>query len=367
MRGKLRISAMAVACGAAVATMVGTGAGPAGAIAGAGPNGPRPGGHAMFTVRSWGGNAASVAATTIPTWKGSFTLNSVTYSYKMVGSNPAAGSKTTTVPTEILPLKVVMADGITVTGSATKLKASPIFSNAAFTSGTTQLGDAMMRAGFWSTVSATAPNWHLLLGTPTVLPRVTINVPAADGTGFTFNGIPYANISYSWWATKLQGIITAHNFPATALPLIVSGSTFLYIGSTSNCCVYGYHGAYTSTSGHNTYAFANWIAKGLVANGNADVYTMSHEVSEWAADPFVNNVVPKWDQPGGATCFSDLLEVGDPVEAMAKPWYTINVGTTAYHPSDIAGLSWFAHSSPSTEQNGLYSYKGYLSAPSILC
>jgi hypothetical protein len=285
----------------------------------------------------------------------------------MVGTDPAAGSKTTTIPTEILPLKVVMSDGVTVTGSASKLKASPIFSKGAFTSGTTQLGDAMLRSAFWSTVSATAPNWHLLLGTPKVLPTVTINVPAADGTGLTFNGIPYANILYSWWSKKLQGIITGHKFAATALPLILSGSTFLYIGNTSDCCIYGYHGSYTSASGHNTYAFSNWIAKGLVGNGNADVYTESHEVSEWAADPFVNNVVPVWNQPDGSSCFSNLLEVGDPVEAFPTPWYTIKVGTVTYHPSDIAGLSWFSHASPSTQQNGLYSYKGFLTTPNTTC
>src|ERR1700751_5936988 len=118
-------------CVAAVATLAGAGLVPAAASASA--NGPRPGGHAMFTTYSWGGPAAR-AATTIPTWSGSFTINSTTYKYKMVGTNPAGGSKTTTVPTEILPLKVVMSNGVTVTGSASKLKASPIFSNAAFTS-----------------------------------------------------------------------------------------------------------------------------------------------------------------------------------------------------------------------------------------
>jgi hypothetical protein len=362
---KVRITSTSVASLAVVAALAGAGLAPAAAAAST--SGPRPGGHALFTVNSWGGHAARVAAATIPTWSGSFTIKTKTYTYKMAGTNPAAGSKTTTVPTEILPLKVVMSNGVTVTGSASKLMASPIFSNAAFTSGTTQLGDAMLRAGFWSTVSASSPNWHLLLGTPTVLPTVTINVPAADGTGLTFNGIPYANISYNWWTGKLQSIITAHKFSATTLPLIVSGSTFLYIGTTSDCCVYGYHGDYTSASGHNTYAFANWLAAGLVANGNADVYTMSHEVSEWAADPFVNNDVPVWNQPNGGTCFSNLLEVGDPVEAMAKPWYTIKVGATTYHPSDIAGISWFSHASPSLQQNGLYSYKGYLKTPNTTC
>src|SRR5579863_386544 len=364
MGRKVRIG---VACVAAVAAVTGTSVAQAAQARPAHQPRPRPGGHAMFTVNSWGGHAARTGAATIPAWSGSFTLGAKTYHYKMVGTNPAAGSKTTTVPTEILPLKVVMSDGVTVTGPASKLMASPIFSNAAFTSGTTQLGDAMLRAGFWSTVSASSPNWHLLLGTPTVLPTVTINVPAADGTGGTFNGSPYANISYNWWTKKLQTIITAHNFAATTLPLILSGTTFLYIGTTSDCCVYGYHGDYTSASGHNTYAFANWIGPGVVANGNADVYTMSHEVSEWAADPFVNNDVPVWNQPNGGTCFSNLLEVGDPVEAMAKPWYTIKVGATTYHPSDIAGISWFSHASPSLQQNGLYSYKGYLKTPNTTC
>jgi hypothetical protein len=66
--------------------------------------------------------------------------------------------------------------------------------------------------------------------------------------------------------------------------LIDSGfpeSGITYIGNPSNCCVHGYHGSYNPAPGHHTYAFANWIAAGVVANGNADVYTMSHEVSEW--------------------------------------------------------------------------------------
>jgi hypothetical protein len=364
---KVRIMSTGVAV---VAVLAGGGLAPAAASTGV--NGPRPGGHAMFTTHSWGGLAGRVAATTIPTWNGSFTINSTTYSYQMVGTNPAGGSKTTTVPTEILPLKVVMSNGITVTGSASKLKASPIFSNAAFTSGSTQLGDAMLRSGFWKTVQASSPKWHLLLGTPKVLPTVTVKVPAADGTGFTSSsGAPFVNILYSWWANKLQSIITAHKFAhkfaANTLPLMISGTTFLYIGNTSDCCVYGYHGAYSSASGENTYVFGNWIAAGVVANGNADVYTMSHEVSEWAADPYVSNVVPTWNQPDGATCFNSLLEVGDPVEAMPKPWYTIKVGTVTYHPSDIAGISWFSHGSPSLQQSGLYSYKGYLKTPNTTC
>ena len=104
----------------------------------------------------------------------------------------------------------------------------------------------------------------MLLGAPKVLPTVTIKVPSADGTGYAYNNINYVNVSYSWWTGKLTSIIDSHSFSATTLPLIVSGNTFLYLNNNqSDCCVYGYHGDYSSTSGLNTYAFANWLSAEL--------------------------------------------------------------------------------------------------------
>ena len=263
-----------------------------------------------------------------------------------------------------------MSDGVVLDASplVADLEASPIFSNAKFTTGTTQLADAMMRAEFWNKVNRSAPDYHLLLGTPTIKPAVTITVPASAGTGLLSNNIPFAEIKYEWWTGVLKAIIKRQNFPATALGLVLSGSVFLYQnGNTADCCIYGYHGTYRSATGGHTFAYGNWIAKGLISSGNADVYTMSHEVSEWTNDPFVNNIVPRWDQPDGATCFSNILEVGDPVEDLPKPWYPVKVGTTTFHPSDIAGVSWFAHTSPPTGKGRRYSYKGYLTTPSQLC
>ena len=342
-------------------------AGRAGAAPPSSPPGPI-GGHAMFTTASWGSSHVSefgplTGTPSVPTWSGSFKYAAKTYNYQMVGTNPAAGSATTTVPTEILPLKVVMANGVVLTSSAATVEASPIFTKAKFTSGTTQLADAMQRSSFWSTVSTKAPNYHLLLAKPTVRPTVTIKVPSADGQGYTYNGIKYGYILYSWWQSELQTVIGQQNFSARSLPIIVSGNTFLYNGSTTNCCVYGFHGSY----GQNTYAFTNWLSSGLVSGGQSDVYTLSHEISEWAADPYVDNFTPTWNQPSGATCFSHLLEVGDPVEALSPPWYTIKIGTTTYRPSDIAGLSWFSRTSPSTGQNGGYSYNHYLSTSASYC
>jgi hypothetical protein len=104
-----------------------------------------------------------------------------------------------------------------------------------------------------------------------------------------------------------------------------------------------------------------------VPGGLADIYTASHEVAEWLNDPFVNNTVPRWVQPGSNVCFSNLLEVADTVQGLTDPAYALRVKKTVWHPTDVAGISWFAHLAPSAGQNGEYSYHGLLTAPSTLC
>ncbi|MCU1428914.1 MAG: hypothetical protein JWL83_2914, partial [Actinomycetia bacterium] len=107
--------------------------------------------------------------------------------------------------------------------------------------------------------------------------------------------------------------------------------------------------------------------KGNGKKAIADMYSMSHEITEWADDPYVNNVVPRWAQPGSGACFSNLLEGGDAIEALPIPAYVFKAQNLKWHPSDIAGISWFTRASPSTQQNHKYSYHGLLSAPATLC
>lgn len=65
-------------------------------------------GTAQFTTV---GSAKVLSTTkTIPDWSSSFTSNGVTYPYQMVGSNPTSGSSTT-ITNEIIPLRLVFADG----------------------------------------------------------------------------------------------------------------------------------------------------------------------------------------------------------------------------------------------------------------
>jgi hypothetical protein len=339
------------------------------------------GGKPMTTTYSFGGasadaqlNTTNAVASTIPNWDGSFVFNRSTYHFKMVGANPAGGSSRTVVPTEIVPITFTFASGgppLTASKQVKELVKSPIFNPAPFTSGKTQFADAMQRAEFWNDVSTVSPGYHVLLQRPAVLAPVTINVPAGSGQEL-FDPIThtyYANIDIGFFESVLPSVVLPLHPPSTTLPLIISSNVFLYSGA--DCCVYGFHGAFKAPGSPSifTFAYANFLTKNLTSAPLATgTWTISHEVAEWANDPFVHNRVPPWIQPGGSsTCFSNVLEVGDPLEALNPPGYTITANDEVWDLTDVAGISWFAHTVPSTEKNGLYSYHGFLTSPSTFC
>ena len=147
--------------------------------------------QAQGAVRDNVSNAASVA---LPTWSGSFSYNGTNYPYNMVGAAPSANTSTT-VPTYIIPIKVVikpffgtattydpatvLPNGKTVVQNTVL---SPIFDSTTtyilngINVGRTQYIDAVQRANFWN-VGGSNSNNHLLLGGPTVLPEQTSDAP----------------------------------------------------------------------------------------------------------------------------------------------------------------------------------------------
>src|SRR5471030_1066514 len=94
---------------------------------------------------------AQAFAQTIPVWQSSFTFNGIIYNIQHVGSNPAHGGKTTLIANTIVPMRIIFADGMTLDAldDVHPLLASPIYSNSAFQSGTTQYADAVLRAKLW--------------------------------------------------------------------------------------------------------------------------------------------------------------------------------------------------------------------------
>jgi hypothetical protein len=375
--------------------------------------------QANFTTIG-GGQLPEPTTRTITNWWGSSYNpdNGITYGYNMVGSNPntCSGSAcSTTIQADITPINVnITAYGQTWTFNGTDILAgtlaSPQFTGNDYGSTTEatipsctynagpagivhgtfcggaggvlsqgdagnslQLEDATMRAQF--NLTGSSP-YHLILQ-PNVLPTVTINVPQNHGTVLqSGRGVIFGDVDINWWATQIKNLETQAD--PTHLPIYLTNNVMNYIGSPGNCCVIGFHGTIPVGLGYGsgntqgnaklqTFAWASWVKPGVYArpdNGTdwalQDIHALSHEVSEWADDPFVNNWVEPWLTPTAPQygC-TGILETGDPVvgigfaigtnttDQVANPNGTISYDG-AYHPEDETFLPWFMRTSPNT-------------------
>jgi hypothetical protein len=232
-----------------------------------------------------------------------------------------------------------------------------------------------MRAQFNQTG---ASGYHLRLH-PNVKPAVTINVPSGAGTLLqSGRGTIFADVSYDWWGAQIQNLMQSAD--PTHLPIYLTDAVLLHLGSNVlNCCVIGFHGA-GEVVGHGTgsvngngkqavqtFAWASWVTPGIYARPNGgtdwalqDIHALSHEVSEWSDDPFVNNTVEPWLTPTAPQygC-TKVMETGDPVVAIgfamginsfeqgANPDGTQSADGY-YHPEDEAYLPWFMRTHPNT-------------------
>ena len=388
-----------------------------GAIAGQGSAGGPPviDDASMQALTATTGGASVLPTTkTVAHWWGS-TLdpnNGVTYGYNMVGANPNTCSGSAcdvTIPTDLIPIEVVVG-GLTFSGSSkvSAVLASPEFAlndygstPAATAAGAfpnlpalirgnggplsqndagvpLQLQDATMRAQF-SKTGAGNP-YHLRLGTPTVHSPITIVVPGNKGTLLqSGRGVIFADVNIQWWSTQIQSLNGSLALDPTHLPIYLTDSVTLFIGKDPfNCCVFGYHGAgevpsHTSNGPPNgvgnqpvqTWAWSSWMRPGIYARPNGgtywalqDIHGISHEVAEWADDPFINNWVEPWLTPTAPQygC-TNILETGDPVVGIgfAMGNNTTDQGPNPdgsqsadgyYHPEDEALLPWFMRLAP---------------------
>jgi hypothetical protein len=302
------------------------------------------------------GGAKPLSTTrTVAHWFGS-TLdpnNGVTYGYNMVGADPYNCSGTgcnVTVETDIIPLNVIVG-GMEFDGTD---------------------------------VVAPTLAYHLGLN-PTVHPPITIVVPGNQGTLLqSGRGVIFASVNVHWWATRIQSLDTSLGYvDPTHLPLYLTNKILLHIGlDPTNCCIIGFHGAGPVPSGNETaygpghgngnqpiqtFAWASWVTPGIYARPNGgvnwalqDIHAISHEVAEWADDPFINNFVEPWLTPTAPQygC-TNILETGDPVVdiGFAKGTNTFDQagnpnGTQSadgyYHPEDEVFLPWFMRTAPNT-------------------
>lgn len=379
----------------------------------------KPDSQALFTTQGSVSLQALAGARTIPHFTFTFTdpNNGLTYPITMVGTNPKTNPTTTTIPTEIIPLKMNFvarnqdtsalndlgwtgfraiplnwtSDG---TSKVAQTTASPIFNSTSATPAdmggdTTQLGDAFMRAQF-NKIKST---YHVMLGTPSVLPTQTLNVPANQGLAYVrpvpawrvAQGIRGATADLtgvadvSWFSAQLQNLMKSLQIDPATLPIFLTDNVLLYIGEGNylNCCILGYHGSGAEMPNSHgtgsinsqgaakvqTYMYAAYTTPGTYSGyetdytgarttpkptrGLADIHALSHEVSEWLDDPFTNNAVTPWLTPTAPQygC-TKLLEVGDPVVGV---WFPLPGNTYAtdpnsngqWHPEDEVFAQWY--------------------------
>jgi hypothetical protein len=365
-------------------------------------NGPQPISDSSLkaTTTTFGGATILPTTRTIAHWWGSTSdpHNGVTYGYNMVGADPntcSGAACSVTIQVDITPINVNVG-GMTFNGTdvLAPTLASPQFAtndygstpyatNASGSKGTggtvsqgdagnqLQLEDATMRAQFNQTGSSP---YHLILH-PNVLPAVTINVPQHQGTLLqSGRGVIFGDVDIGWWSSQIKNLETQAD--PTHLPLYLTNSVMLYTGSNPlNCCVIGYHGTVptglgagsTNTNGNaqvQTFAWASYVQPGIFNPKSdwalQDIHALSHEISEWADDPFVNNTVEPWLTPTAPQygC-TGVLETGDPVVGIgfAMSTNTFEQGPNPngsqsadgyYHPEDEVYLPWYMRTAPNT-------------------
>ena len=341
-------------------------------------------------------------------------LASTNFGFNMVGQDPAL-KQSTTITVDITPLNLTL-NGMTFNGSdiLQPVLNSPVFTSNDYTSAplvsdptvasghtaggilspgntSNQLEDATMRSQF----NEQGTGYHVILN-PVVHPALTVDVPSPQGTLIeTARGVIAGDIAVKWWSTRIQNLNNSLSYAdPTHLQLYLTDNVMLFVGTNPlHCCVIGFHGASEvvghglgSTHGNGnqpiqTFAWASYVTPGFFNPQRAwtlqDIDPLSHEISEWADDPFINNFVQPWTSPAIAPACSNVLETGDPVVGVGftKETNTFRQGPTPngtqvadgfYHPEDEALLPWFMRLNPSPAQtaqsgtNGRYTFMGDL-------
>jgi hypothetical protein len=313
-------------------------------------------------VGSGQGGTAALNASTVPFFEDAFTYAGQTYSYQMVGTDPRLSKRRTGVPTVIVPLRFVFADGSKLDPGKTtrQLRRSPIFRRSPLASGTTQYGDAIQRAEFWEDTQGT--RYHVVLQ-PSLKKPVVVRVSSSEGMTATSQfGGTVGLVDESYFAEQVvPAIINRLHISSSKLIVFWSYNVDLQPPPGEPGVILGEHSAGFDETGTYvwTWAWASWHTPDTVPPEDTDVAALSHEIAEWYNNPFASNVIPSWATPPLYPCNSQL-EVGDPL-----------VGTTftdnGYHLQDEAFLSWFARQVPSTGIGGMYSFLGTLTAPPPVC
>jgi len=317
---------------------------------------------------------------TVPFWTDSFSYQGLTYNYRMVGTDPKRGSATTIVPTVIIPMRFVFENGLVSDASADSIDGqtsiqgiinSPVFQNYDFTPGgtdvgNTQYGDAFQRANFWDSVSKRSPDYHVLLGQPTIALAYEVFVPNSVVTFYPEgDGGLFPQIEESFLEQATTDALIQANISPQKLPIVVWGKVKGSFG--------GFHRELPVAGGTLTYIATAYVPR-IPFFRDPDSYILSHEVLEWLDDPFGDNFTPGWDIIFNSYphCLSDPitgdeLEVADVFEFTPLGIVAIDTINGVYHLQEGAFIDYFTRNGSSRSVNGQYSFFGVATSPSPPC
>jgi hypothetical protein len=312
---------------------------------------------------------------TIPFFASSFIFRNTTYTDAMVGSNPFAAPSSVTIPTVIIPVELRFGTTATFAPATAvrEIQQSPIFhAESGYAAGTLQYGDAVMRSEFWSFVHA--KNYHVILAAPIVEATKVLTITSSS-QGFigSTSGVRTAFLRSQYFLDPggiEQQLLAAYHIAPGSLT-IFAVTSMRVVEENGNCCYNGYHTSYTVATATGTSTFTT-VWGNVSAATPLDLSHVSHEVAEWLNDPFYSppkfqgtsaaqfNRVPTWIHPVTNTCYSNQLEVGDPLVAVH---FVVNGFTV----QDEAFLPWFRRTSPSFGIAGRYDLLGKLAAQPRVC
>ncbi len=281
----------------------------------------------------------NMPAQTIPTFSGTFTTVGQEYSYTMVGQKPGSGG-TTTIPTVVVPVTVSFGSRglINAALAAQRFVHSPVFKPVVFGNEKAQYGDALQRAEFGQTAGR---EWHTLLGQPTVVAPLRIEIPLANGyllhSRRTRKSLAVVDLDF------VQKQIFAH-LPSVVTPdklvvFVTRNAAFYSLGDATVCCSTGTHGI----TGTQPFVIGSYYDHGAIPRYE-DVQGITQQVGEWLNDPLRANKFPRWLKPpvnrscgGGGESSAYLLE--QPTDFVPDA-NGRKVGR--YHLENMALLAWFS-------------------------
>jgi hypothetical protein len=202
---------------------------------------------------------------------------------------------------------------------------------------------------------------------------VTVNVPAGDAAEGTIACGKFAAIEISWWDAYIRNTLmpqlATQGVGSDDFVIFELNNVVEYITTTANCCVLGYHNAFTNPAdgGVTTYSTSMFDNSTQGEFGGADISVLTHEIGEWMDDPLVdgiNNNTKPWGNIGQVTGCQTNLEVGDPLTGTLQP---TKFGGVTWHPQELAFFSWFYHQNPSLGVNGWFSSHGTFTADADKC